>query len=162
MYLLKYYHYVHRDLLCGLYFSSEKDEKNPLPASSWNHCGSCREIMGQRRGKFSTRKREHHCSWKGEVSISTSALYLLCGFWRRCAEWWMDSCKRNITEVNHGGWKRETLGMDRFSYKMSDHGHVNVFHLKKKSLLPVVRKTCGEACCAIYLVDFSEDASWEF
>ena len=50
---------------------------------------------------------------------------------------------------------REVLCIDRFSYKISDHGHVNGFHLKKKSLLPVVRKTC----CAIYLVEFSEEDS---
>ena len=54
---------------------------------------------------------------------------------------------------------REALGMDRFSYKINDHGHVNDFHLQKKSLLPVVQTTCGEACCAIYLVDFSNEDS---
>ena len=51
---------------------------------------------------------------------------------------------------------RETLGMDKFSFQISDHGHVNGFHLKKKSLWPVVPKTYGEAWCAIYLVDFQK------
>lgn len=41
-----------------------------------------------------------------------------------------------------------------FSYEIIDSGHVNVFPLKKKSLLPVVGKTGGEAGCTFQRVDF--------
>ena len=105
-YPLKYYQHIQRDLPCGLYSSSEKDAKNPLPASSWNCCGSCNEIMHKGWGKSTTRNREHHCSWKGEVSISTGALYLLCGIWKRWAERWMGSCISIIPKVSCGEWKK--------------------------------------------------------
>ena len=53
---------------------------------------------------------------------------------------------------------REALGMDRFSHKISAHGHVNGYQLKKEIHVACCWKECGEGCCAIYLVEFSEDA----
>ena len=68
-----------------------------------------------------------------EVSICMGCLYLLCGFCRMWAQIWKESLL--------------TMVMSKISTG------------KKISLLPVLRKTCGEACCAIYLVDFSEECS---
>ena len=52
---------------------------------------------------------------------------------------------------------REALGMDRFSCKVSDYGHVNCFHIQKEIPVASCPKDCGKACCAIFLVDSSEE-----
>ena len=39
---------------------------------------------------------------------------------------------------------REVLGMDRFSHKISAHGHVNGYQLKKEIHVACCWKECGE------------------
>ena len=62
-----------------------------------------------------------------------------------------------IHKYYHRGETKEELFMDSFSYKFSDHGHAKVFHFKNDIPVSCLLKNCGEACCAFYLVDYSEE-----
>ena len=54
---------------------------------------------------------------------------------------------------------REGFSRDKTPMKLLTMGISMVFIGTKKSLLPVVQVTFGEACCVIYMVNYSEEVS---
>ena len=71
----------------------------------------------------------------------------------------MDSSISITLNVSPVSETRDVLRRGNIPMKLLTMGKSMVSIGKKKSLLPVVRKTSGEVCCAIYMVDFSGEGS---